>query len=117
EVATVTLPHTGIAAPILPVDRRPTEGEWDDLNKALPDQPLHLALALTGDRDPAGWWGEGRAVTWSDPIGTVREVAQALRVEIDVRTGSAAPWHPGRCAEIVAAGHPIGHAGELHPRV
>ena len=38
---------------------RPTEGEWDDLNKALPDQPLHLAFAVCGDRDRAGWWGDG----------------------------------------------------------
>ena len=117
EAATVTLPHSGIAAPILPVDRRPTEGEWDDLNKALPDQPLHLALALAGDRDPAGWWGPGRPVSWSDPIETVREVAAALGTEVEVRTGSAAPWHPGRCAELLVGGRSIGFAGELHPRV
>jgi phenylalanyl-tRNA synthetase beta chain len=117
EAATVTLPHVGIAAPILGVDRRPTEGEWDDLNKALPDQPLHLALALAGDRDPAGWWGEGRAVSWSDPIDTVREVASALGVEVEIRTGAAAPWHPVRCAEVLVAGRSIGFAGELHPRV
>jgi len=117
EAATVTLPHVGIAAPILGVDRRPTEGEWDDLNKALPDQPLHLALALAGDRDPAGWWGEGRAVSWSDPIDTVREVASALGVEVEIRPGAAAPWHPGRCAEVLVAGRSIGFAGELHPRV
>ncbi|HEY1177209.1 MAG TPA: phenylalanine--tRNA ligase subunit beta, partial [Phytomonospora sp.] len=28
-----------------------------------------------------------------------------------------APWHPGRCAELVHDGHVIGHAGELHPEV
>jgi phenylalanyl-tRNA synthetase beta chain len=27
------------------------------------------------------------------------------------------PWHPGRCAEILVDGEPVGHAGELHPRV
>ena len=59
ETAPVTLPHAGVGAPILPVDRRPTEGEWDDLNKALPDQPLHLAFAVCGDRDRAGWWRRG----------------------------------------------------------
>jgi phenylalanyl-tRNA synthetase beta chain len=28
-----------------------------------------------------------------------------------------APWHPGRCAELLVNGKPIAHAGELHPRV
>lgn len=122
EIATVTLPHLGIAAPILPVDRRPTDGEWDDLQKALPDQPWHLGLVLTGDREPGGWWGAGRAVTWSDAVDGVREVADVLGVSVDVRSSRQAPWHPGRCAEITVAdgsgGHrTIGHAGELHPRV
>ncbi|MFL6060960.1 MAG: phenylalanine--tRNA ligase subunit beta [Marmoricola sp.] len=117
EAATVTLPHVGLAAPILPVDRRPTDGEWDDLNKALPDQPLHLALAVTGDREPAGWWGAGRPAGWADAVEAVREVATALGVEAEVRAAERAPWHPGRCAELLVAGRSLGHAGELHPRV
>ena len=59
ETAPVTLPHSEVGAPILPVDRRPTQQEWEALNKALPDQPLHLAFAVCGDRDRAGWWGAG----------------------------------------------------------
>jgi phenylalanyl-tRNA synthetase beta chain len=38
-------------------------------------------------------------------------------VEVDVRAAERAPWHPGRCAEIVVGDATIGHAGELHPRV
>jgi phenylalanyl-tRNA synthetase beta chain len=117
ETATVTLPHTGAAAPILPVDRRPTEGEWDDLLKAVPDQPWHLALALAGDREPGGWWGAGRPVSWADAVEGVREVAAALGVELEVRTGRQEPWHPGRCAELHVGERTIGYAGELHPRV
>ncbi len=117
EAATVTLPQVGLAAPILGVDRSPSDGEWDDLNKALPDQPLHLALALTGDRQPAGWWGPGQPVSWSDPIEGVRAVAAALGVTVDVRTGSQAPWHPGRCAELFVGEVSLGYAGELHPRI
>jgi len=117
ETAPVTLPHSGVGAPILPVDRRPTEGEWDDLNKALPDQPLHLAFAACGDRDRAGWWGDGRPASWSDVIETARVVADALGLELSVRQASLAPWHPGRCAELVLGETPVGHAGELHPRV
>jgi phenylalanyl-tRNA synthetase beta chain len=117
EIATVTLPSDGIPAPILPVDRRPTEGEWDDLQKALPDQPLHLALALAGDRELGGWWGPGRPVSWSDALAGVRGVAEALGVTVDVRAAHLAPWHPGRCAEVFVDHQSLGYAGELHPRV
>ena len=117
ETATVTLPSGSAAAPILPVDRRPTEGEWDDLQKALPDQPLHLAVVLTGERERSGWWGPGRRASWSDAIQAVRDVAQALGVDVTVRTATRAPWHPGRCAEVLVGDVVLGHAGELHPKV
>ncbi len=117
EASPVTLPHSGVAAPILPVDRRPTEGEWDDLNKAVPDQPVHLAFGLCGDRDRSGWWGSGRPAGWSDVIETARVVAGALGLELTVRSASRAPWHPGRCAELLLGEASVGHAGELHPKV
>jgi phenylalanyl-tRNA synthetase beta chain len=117
EAATVTLPQGAGATPILPVDRRPTEGEWADLNKALPDQPLHLAFAVCGDRDRAGWWGKGRAAGWSDVLETARELAGSLGVEVQVRAADRAPWHPGRCAEILVGERSVGFAGELHPKV
>ena len=61
EAATVTLPRATGPAPIFGVDARPTEGELDELDKALPDQPLHLGLVVLRRRERAGWWGEGRA--------------------------------------------------------
>ncbi len=117
ETAPVTQPRGSTAAPILPVDRRPSEGEWDELQKALPDQPLHLGVVLAGERERSGWWGPGRAASWSDAIQAVRDVAAALGVEVHVASASRAPWHPGRCAEVRVGDVVVGHAGELHPRV
>ena len=117
ELATVTLPHAGRGTTILPVDRRPTEGEYDDLLKAVPDQPLHLGVVAAGHRVRSGWWGEGRPVAWSDALEAVQEVAAALGVRVDVRASARAPWHPGRCAEVVVGDAVLGWAGELHPRV
>jgi phenylalanyl-tRNA synthetase beta chain len=34
-----------------------------------------------------------------------------------VRAATHAPWHPGRCAQLLLGEQVIGHAGELHPRV
>jgi phenylalanyl-tRNA synthetase beta chain len=110
------------AAPILRVDRGPTVQEVATLEAALPDQPLHLAAVLSGDRETAGWWGSGRAASWEDAVEAARQVLRASRVQFSVRADQQDPWHPGRCAAVyVQPGEGrrwlAGHAGELHPRV
>ena len=117
EITSVTRPEGAKPAPILPVDRRPTPEEWEELLAALPQQPLHLGLLLAGEVERPGWWGPGRAASWSDAVETLRHVALALGTELQVRQGAQAPWHPGRCAELLVAGDVVGHAGELHPQV
>lgn len=117
EHSLVFLPTGTEAAPILGVDRRPTEEEWAAITKAVPNQPLHLAVAIAGQRESAGWWGDGRSGGWADAIGAVRDVARALGVDLTVRSAAVAPWHPGRCAELLVGSAVIGHAGELHPKV
>ena len=95
---------------------RPTTQEFAALEATLPYQPHHLAVALTGARERAGWWGTGRAASWADAIEAARTVAGVLGVTLDVRADVHAPWHPGRCAALEVAGTLVGHAGELHPR-
>ncbi len=109
-------------APILRVDRGPTAEEVATLDAALPDQPLHIAAVLTGERELGGWWGAGRLAGWQDAIEAAREVLRESRLSFEIRAGQTAPWHPGRCAALfVRAGDGrewlAGHAGELHPRV
>jgi phenylalanyl-tRNA synthetase beta chain len=106
-------------APPMPrpgVDHRPSDAELAALDAALPRQPRHAAVVLSGDIELRGWWGEGRRADWSDAIEAARAVAAAARVEFDFRRADVAPWHPGRCAEVLLDGKVIGHAGELHPR-
>jgi len=98
------------------VTGRPTDDELAALDAALPHQPWRIATAAAGQWEAAGWWGPGRPVTWSDAVEAARTVARAVGVELDVRRGSLAPWHPGRCAQLLAAGEVVGHAGELRPR-
>jgi phenylalanyl-tRNA synthetase beta chain len=109
-------------APILPVDHAPDPAELAELNAALPDQPLRLAVVLAGDRDLPGWWGGGRPAGWQDAVEAARQVLRVSRVSFEVRAGQHEPWHPGRCAALfISAGEGrewlAGHAGELHPRV
>ena len=104
-------------APLPGVDRRPDDATLATLLGAVPPQPWHVAVALTGSREPRGWWGAGRPAGWADAIEAARRVAAASGVELTVRAGNRAPWHPGRCAELLVGETVVGHAGELHPRV
>ncbi|EFK98778.1 phenylalanyl-tRNA synthetase, beta subunit [Streptomyces sp. SPB78] len=107
------------AAPRGPPPRRTTQ--LGELNGGLPEQPRHLVGVLAGARERAGWWGKGRPADWADAVEAARTVAAEAGADLVVRKGAYGPWHPGRCAELVAfvdgAERVIGHAGELHPRV
>ncbi|MFC6883063.1 MULTISPECIES: phenylalanine--tRNA ligase subunit beta [Actinomadura] len=119
ELGLVFRPREGAPAkaPRLRVDRGPTPEEIASVDAALPDQPLRVAVVLSGEREPSGWWGPGRPGIWADAIETARTVAREVGVELAVRADRHEPWHPGRCAALYAGGTLVGHAGELHPRV
>ncbi|HYH24481.1 MAG TPA: phenylalanine--tRNA ligase subunit beta, partial [Blastococcus sp.] len=59
----------------------------------------------------------GRPAEWADAVQAARLVAEAAGAELTVRAGDRAPWHPGRCAELLVGDRVIGHAGEVHPKV
>ncbi|MGH4023015.1 MAG: phenylalanine--tRNA ligase subunit beta, partial [Pseudonocardiaceae bacterium] len=103
--------------PDVGVAQRPGDAELAALNSALPTQPLHVGAVLTGQWERRGWWGTGRAAIWADAVQAARLVAEAARVDLEVRAAELAPWHPGRCAQLLVAGVPVGYAGELHPAV
>ncbi|SEG89425.1 phenylalanyl-tRNA synthetase beta subunit [Thermomonospora echinospora] len=110
-------PDAPAQAPRLAVDRGPAPEEIASVNAALPDQPLRVAVVLAGEREPAGWWGQGRPASWADAIEAARTVARETGAELTVAADRHAPWHPGRCAALYVGDTLVGHAGELHPRV
>ena len=105
------------AVGLIPTDRRPTDAEIALLDEALPNQPVHIGVVLTGLREPRGPWGSGQRVEAADAFEAVRVVARAVGVDVELRPAQYLPWHPGRCAEVVVDGRVIGHAGQLHPSV
>ncbi|MCX6471772.1 MAG: phenylalanine--tRNA ligase subunit beta [Corynebacteriales bacterium] len=128
DVALYTIGQVMIADenvhPVATVDvtRRPTSDEIAELMGSLPRQPLRAAVVLTGAREPAGPWGPGRPVEASDAFDAARVIGRASGVELSMVAAEHVPWHPGRCARVVAddgAGGSIdvGWAGELHPAV
>ncbi|WP_127128236.1 phenylalanine--tRNA ligase subunit beta [Georgenia sp. SYP-B2076] len=119
EIGLVTRPDGTTAAAAPGVDRRPTDAEIAGLLAGVPAQPRHVAGVLAGQRVPDGVWGPGRPSDWADAVEAARVAARTVGVDLAVRAGDVAPWHPGRCAELVlgsgAGKQVVGHAGELHP--
>ncbi|HEU4427053.1 MAG TPA: phenylalanine--tRNA ligase subunit beta [Pilimelia sp.] len=124
ELGLVFHPRPGSAdesvPPRLGVADRPADDELAAAEAFVPDQPWHVAVVITGDAEPAGWWGGGRPASWADAVEAARVAIAAAGVpaeRVAVRAGERAPWHPGRCAEILVDGAVVGYAGELHPAV
>jgi phenylalanyl-tRNA synthetase beta chain len=106
--------------PRMSVAHRPGDEELAVAETFVPEQPWHVAVVLSGEFEPTGWWGAGRQASWADAVEAARIAISAAGVtgdRVSVRAGSLAPWHPGRCAEVLVDGAVVGHAGELHPQV
>jgi len=108
------MPHPGVDGP-------PSAAQLDEMDAALPDQPVHVAVVLTGFAERPGYWGPGRESGWADAVEAARTAARSIDAPTRVRAAAMAPWHPGRCAQIlvgdVGREQVAGYAGELHPRV
>ncbi len=79
----------------------------------LPEErPVVLAAAYGPGQEADGLFRQVKGVyeAYGHFIGL--DQAELRRSAVVVR-----PWHPGRGAEIVAAGRPIGRLGEIHPAV
>jgi phenylalanyl-tRNA synthetase beta chain len=88
----------------------------------LPDEPRRLALVLTGRRG-SEFWGDGAgnpppALDFFDLKGILEALTDALHLAEAAYRPSSAPYlHPGRAADLLLQGQPVGSFGQLHPRV
>jgi phenylalanyl-tRNA synthetase beta chain len=117
EAGSVFFAGSGAAAPIPPVDRRPSAAELAAIEAALPRQPRYLAGVVCGQWRRPGWQDAGVAGGWQQAFAFADVAAATVGATLERRPVQYEPWHPGRCAELVLAGEVIGHAGELHPEV
>ena len=86
-------------------------GFWKKTNNAV-DEPRLLAIAI---HIPSGA-GDAAAAELRALQATVATVRNRLAVtSTDFRQAEAAGFHPGRSAEVLDAGEPIGIVGEVHP--
>lgn len=89
-----------------------------DPDHDVPDQPELLGILLAGGRPPARFHEPAPAYDYADLKGILDILTTDLGIPgVTVHPADAMPYHPGRCAQLRLGGQPIGHAGQLHPRV
>ena len=50
-------------------------------------------------------------------VAYAQDILLLCNLQWSVARSDLAPWHPGRCAELIVNGKAVAHAGELHPRI
>jgi phenylalanyl-tRNA synthetase beta chain len=99
------------------LNKKPSEKELEKLFASVPPQPIHVGGLLVGKNEVEDWQGKARPYTWSDAISYAEQILELCNLQWTIKRSDFAPWHPGRCAELIVEGKPVAHAGELHPRV
>jgi phenylalanyl-tRNA synthetase beta chain len=99
------------------VGKRPAVAEIKNINDHLPFQPTYISGILYGNIQTQGWGISAREYQWQDSIEIVRQLFFEFGIQINLKNTKFAPFHPGRCAEILIEGHVVGHAGEFAPSV
>jgi phenylalanyl-tRNA synthetase beta chain len=97
--------------------QRPEQSIIDAITSSVPPQAYHVAGLLVGKVESSDWQGPARSYTWQDAIAYAQEILQLCNLNWSIKRSDFAPWHPGRCAELIVDGKAVAHAGELHPRI
>jgi phenylalanyl-tRNA synthetase beta chain len=99
------------------LSRRPDQKVIDEIYASVPPQAYHVAGLLIGKIENEDWQGKARSYNWQDAIAFAQDILQLCNLQWTVKRSDFAPWHPGRCAELIVEGKAVAHAGELHPRI
>ncbi|AZS36495.1 Phenylalanine--tRNA ligase beta subunit [Microbacterium lemovicicum] len=120
ESGTVFLPAPGVTYgtdTVPPLAVRPDAATLAALDDAIPPQPRHVAVLLTGNVSPKQPGHASVAADVADALDAVRTIAAAAGVTVDVAQTRRAALHPGRTAVLSVHGREVGYAGELLPAV
>lgn len=120
ETGLVFTPEAGVAYgtdTVPPLAIRPDDDTLAALNAALPPQPRHVAVLLTGDIVAKQPGKPPIPVDLSDVLGAVQTIAAGAGVRIDVAQGQRAALHPGRAGILTVDGEEVGYVGQVLPQV
>jgi phenylalanyl-tRNA synthetase beta chain len=90
----------------------------------LPEEPLRLAIAMTGRRYNVAWdLKESAILDFYDIKGVVQAMLDGLHLQsvvyepADSSTTLGPAFHPGKSAQVSVDGRTVGVFGELHPLI
>jgi phenylalanyl-tRNA synthetase beta chain len=98
-------------------NKRPSDQVISEIFTSVPMQTEMLAALMVGKKEVEDWQGTSEPYTWRDAIAFSQEILELCHLEYEVKRSDLAPWHPGRCAELLVNGVVVMHAGEIHPRI
>ena len=99
------------------IGARPDAKTISTIYSSVPPQAFHVAGLLVGKNEGENWQGKASAYSWQDAIAYAQDILRLCNLEWSVKRSDYAPWHPGRCAELIVDGKAVAHAGEIHPRI
>ncbi|CAN2198274.1 PheT Phenylalanyl-tRNA synthetase beta subunit [Candidatus Nanopelagicaceae bacterium] len=99
------------------IGSRPDAKTIESIYASVPPQAFHVAGLLVGKVENEDWQGKARPYNWQDAIAYAQDILQLCNLEWSIKRSDFAPWHPGRCAELIVDGKAVAHAGEIHPRI
>ena len=98
-------------------NNRPSEKIISTIFDSVPQQTEMVSGLLVGNKEVENWDGKSSSYDWKDAIAFAQEVLELCNLEYEIKRSDLAPWHPGRCAELLVNGKVVSHAGEIHPRI
>jgi phenylalanyl-tRNA synthetase beta chain len=96
---------------------RPSQQIISKIFDSVPEQTEMVAGLLVGKKEVENWQGKSQTFEWNDAIAYAQEILELCHLDYEIKRSDLAPWHPGRCAELLVDGKMVAHAGEIHPRV
>ena len=99
------------------VVKRPSADVISKIFASVPEQTEMVSGLLIGKKEEDSWQGKSADYGWNDAIAFAQEILELAHLDYEVKRSDLAPWHPGRCAELIVDGKVVAHAGEIHPRI
>lgn len=96
---------------------RPSQQVISKIFDSVPEQTEMVAGLLVGKKEVENWQGKSQSFEWNDAISFAQEILDLCHLDYEIKRSELAPWHPGRCAELIVDGKVVAHAGEIHPRI
>lgn len=118
EVGAVFQPAGATGSESIPVGNvRPDVSTLDALYSSVPAQPWHVSAVFLGNVTAKQPGQSAVPSGLGEALDAVHAIATAVGIPVEIRQGSHAAFHPGRCAEVFVGERSVGFAGEILPSV